>query len=1312
MESGEKIPNKTVEHRANIISQLFFCWVLPFLKFDKDTQLKDIKDDNVAQDVSSTLTDQLEKNWREENTRARIKNTSPKLRKAILRTFGKSYAFFGLLMFLQCILLKTMLPIVVAEYLKYFDGADVTDNTGWCLGAVIVALALADVFVHHHCQVGFSRIGMRARTACSSMVYRKILRLSQSSLDKIDSNRLVSLLSNDVMKIDIAAPLEPHLYIMPIQYLGATFVLYDCVGLAGFAGLLVMLFQSVPLQYCLSKIQSVFMKRITLIAEKRIGLTKEIINGIQMIKLNAWEQPFEKMVGATRKLELDQISKLTHIKAITDSFSTLSEYAAILATLATLVLLGEQLESNVVFTAILVFSMLQYTCYCFQEALVTNEQSKLVMDELEEFLAPEEKGDEVRVISYTKNRKVGSLRATDARARWGSTTILKDINMKLSSGKLCCIVGHPGSGKTSLLLMLLKEMPLMSGKVDLVGTVSYASQQPWIFAASVRDNILFGRPYNRSKYRTITKACGLDIDFSQFLEGDKTILLDKGPSLNEAQKARISLARAVYADANVYLLDDCFSKMDPQLAKSIGSECILKYLGNKTRIWVTNQLEFVRDANLVAVLEDGRIAKAMKYQEWTESDLNELKSKFSLVDHDGKGPQHNVERRRSSISSTYSFLDRDDFISVQEEVVDYNFRSVLTDYLRAGANTCPLVCLAILFVISEVVLTLNYLWITYWVDANSTRYDSESNRPLMYTAFIPNILYVGQQQNVSQKARGRHHKHSYTLFGIQENYFFIYVQAAIVLTSFLLLISRSFVFRTICLVATKILHGSMFSNVLMGSMNFFLKNAPEKILHTFSEDLRTIEFEMPQATINIIHLRLVQVGMVLMVFLASPLTIVPAFLVAIVAVFLVKYYSSAVQTIKKLERTSRDPMISHIHSSVRGVAIIRSSEAEKMVTEEYGAMQDRQNYFRMMILMISEAFGFYLDVSFVFFLAAVIFHFNALKNEHTLSGCVGLAISQSIALIGLLQLEIRKSIKLSFKLASAERIFKYTMLPKEIPDEQVRFTPTNWPHFGKVIFRNAFLRYSPDEPPILNNLNMVALPGEKVGIIGKPGSSKSSVIAALFRLAPIEGHITIDDVDTSVTSLNTLRSSISLIPPDPLLFSPSVKFNLDPFDRLADDVLWKALEEVELTGVIGTLSQPVNERGSNFNLSTRQQICLAQVILRKNKIVILDVSTEHIDPHIDQLTNKTLTEILKNSTVLVITHRPDLVMDCDKVLVMETGRATECGHPHVLLQQPEGVLAKMARECGEDGEKRMRQMAKEDYDRKHFGIEFTFDRFE
>lgn len=441
----------------------------------------------------------------------------------------------------------------------------------------------------------------------SKLTFCKLLRLNRTSLGQVAVGKLVNLLSNDVQRFDITSTFLHYIWIMPIQAVIAFYIMYRSVGLAAISGLGAITLQAVFLQGYLSRLQGIYRMKIAQKTDSRVKLMNELTAGIQVIKMYAWEKPFEKVVALARKYEINIVSKTSYIRGFSIALMVFTERTASYLTIITFVLMGNPPTADIVFAVAQLFNTVQlYMCILYPLGVSTLAEAKTSVKRIEEFLLLEET-ETLSDLSVTQSEKNGTIRLDKVNASWTPNPIvhtLMDLNIEIKPGTLCCVVGSVGAGKSSFLQLLLKELPANSGRVNITGSISYASQEPWLFVSSVRNNILFGQPYLKNRYKDIVKVCALETDFEQFPHGDKTLVGERGTSLSGGQRARVNLARSVYRDADIYLFDDPLSAVDAHVGKHLFNECIVKYLKDKTRVLVTHQLQFLRQADLIIVLNN------------------------------------------------------------------------------------------------------------------------------------------------------------------------------------------------------------------------------------------------------------------------------------------------------------------------------------------------------------------------------------------------------------------------------------------------------------------------------------------------------------------------------------------------------------------------------------------------------------------------------------------------------------------------------------------------------------------------------------
>ncbi|KAL3283196.1 hypothetical protein HHI36_006346 [Cryptolaemus montrouzieri] len=1323
MDTTKKYDNPSPETTANTISKLFLWWLLPFFKYGyyNDLEVKDIFNTTKSNE-SKYISDALERYWLDEVKHAAKNKTKPSLEKALRKLFWKPFVLVGIIDCFRCIIFTYLMPIALREFINSFSEVPRNNEKGWYLGAIVIFSSLGHFLVNHNNQLFANRMSGRIRVACSSLIYRKILKLDKSSLDDADIGRMVNLLSNDVNRFDNVGVLN-YIWIMPVQAATAAYIMYSTVGVAGFVGIGALLFQALPIQGTLSRLQGKLRFKIALRTDTRMKLMNEITSGIQVIKMYAWEYPFQKMVAMLRKYEINLITKTSYVKAISTAIMVYTERFSLYCIATVYVLMGNEINGGIIFSmAQIIFTVQGYMCLMFPIALAYYGEIKTSIFRLEQFLTKSEREENDRK-QLDETNNTGVVKLDCVNASWIPNPIvdtLIDVSFELKPGSFCCIVGNVGSGKSSILQLLLKELPLTSGKLRIGGSISYASQEPWLFVSNVRNNILFGQPYYKDVYDKVVEVCALKRDFALFPYGDKTNVGERGISLSGGQRARINLARAIYRDADIYLLDDPLSAVDTHVAKHLFEKCLIQYLHNKTRILVTHQTQFLNQADFVILMNNGKVEKFFQPSE-VSTDVLKLLRQTSTTEPAATDAN---SKRRPSISKSFSIAEEGDDDEEPEETQELIKRgsmqfSVYRDYYKAGASTFVLLFEAILMLAGQFICSSCDLWVTFWtnnlaetalrtspvdLDASTTDATTYATTSIFNESSLTIFSNLTSSDNISRQNTSANIITE--LLGVNEvseitTDLYIKVYTLLIILTIFATTSRAILFFKICMNSSRNLHNLMFTNILQAKMRFFDTNPSGRILNRFSKDMGAIDEILPYATITSIQIFLVTSGILILTLIKSYIMIVPMIIFGTILHYLRKIFMKTAQDVKRLEGITKAPVFSYVAATLNGIPTIRSAHAENMVTNEFDTIQDQHTSTWYIFVTAVEAFGMYMDLLSTAFLMVTSVQF--LLRDNVPAGDVGLVISQCLTITGMLQFGMRSLADTANHMTSVERVLQYTKLDKESPFESPpgNKPPRNWPEAGRLVFKNVFLRYAVDEEPVLKNLNIEIEAGEKIGIVGRTGAGKSSLISALFRLAPTDGTIQIDGVDIAKVGLTDLRSKISIIPQEPTLFSESIRYNLDPFGKSDDKSLWQALESVELKNSVESLDSKVSEGGSNFSAGQRQLICLARAIVRNNRVLVMDEATANVDPETDSLIQKTIRRCFEQCTVLTVAHRLNTIMDSDRVIVMDAGEMKEFAAPHELLQNPEGFFTKMVMETGPTMEAKLKTIAEEHYRIQH-----------
>ncbi|XP_046746117.1 ATP-binding cassette sub-family C member 4-like isoform X1 [Diprion similis] len=1397
--------------KANIISVLTWWWTIElFKKGYRKVLIADDLHDPLSEDRSTALGDRLEKQWNYELKTARKCGRQPSLLKTIFLTFRWEYFMLGLMQVLNEFVIRLGTPILLGGLLSYFKkNTNVTIEEALYYAGGIALASAVNVITLNQAIFGAFHIGGRIRVAVCSLVYRKALNLSMTALGETAPGKVVNLVANDVNRFDVVSVFLHYLWSAPISTLIITYFLYNKAGWAGIIGIAAV-FIVVPLQSYLGKLSSKYRLQTALKTDERVQLMDEIVSGVQVIKMYAWEKPFCALIELARKLELRVVTKTSYIRGIYMSFNLFTTRMALWGTMIAMVFFDQELTADTIFVISAYFNILAQTMSSmFVRGVAETAECMVAVRRLQYFLMYDEFQ---KVIGHTKhssenninrgsmqsinqvpksdlpyiddelidknavpddysreksngvailasdllkdtvdlvneksknmtdnkialNKEQWAIKLTNVTAKWepyNPEKTLDSVNLQFGKGKLYAVIGMVGAGKSSLLSVLLGELPLSEtkefGDVEVKGGLSYAGQDAWVFGATVRQNIIFGQPYERQRYHRVTKACALLSDFEQFPQGDLTIVGDRGSSLSGGQRARINLARAVYRQADIYLLDDPLSAVDAHVGKHLFEECIQRYLAGKTRILVTHQLQYLQGVDAIILLNQGRAETFSNYQELLASypDYEALvgtmgegdasASERGLPNEKGMRRQYSSTSHRSQTPDASGSIDTDMEDEDEEneglDTVEGTSRgtiqgSVFLKYFQAGGSLFIAFTVAVLFIATQVAASLNDMFVSYWVD-------KEESRGKILVSFEESLNGPAEGKNVSSNLLQETRETQFLLS--TETYMYIYT--GILVALFVTAIARSMLFYKLCMWSSQSLHDRMFGSLIRTSMRFFDTNPSGRILNRFSKDMGAIDELLPKALLDAGQVIMLMIGSLIVACTVNPMFLIPVVVMGAIFAWIRKVYLRTSKNVKRLEGITRSPVFTHLNATLNGLSTIRAYGAQDILKYEFDKHQDLHTSSWYMFITTSTAFGFSLDFFCLIFITLVTFSFILIKGNFSGSE-VGLAITQAMALTGVIQWGMRQSAEVANQLMSVERVIEYTQLPPEpnlrdkgiIKKSKAKSTsqpppppPQDWPSHGCVRLTDVYMRYVEDEAPVLKGLNLVIRPGEKVGIVGRTGAGKSSLISALFRLAKIEGSMQIDDIDTGSICLEDLRARISIIPQDPVLFSGTLRRNLDPFEEFPDRLLWEALDEVELKEAITTGANGLDSRvlkgGSNYSVGQRQLVCLARAILRNNRILMLDEATANVDPHTDALIQRTIRTKFASCTVLTVAHRLNTIMDSDKVLLMDRGRMAEYDHPYLLLQNEYGHFSSMVKETGRAMYEQLAKIAEQSYKAK------------
>ncbi|KAF5810680.1 putative ABC-type xenobiotic transporter [Helianthus annuus] len=1253
------------ERHTNIISSIFFSWMDPLmvLGYKRPLTEKDIwKLD--TWDQTETLNNNFQKYWAEE-----VRKPKPWLLRALHRSLGGRF-WWGGFWKIGNDLSQFVGPLILNQLLLSMQERGPAQ-----IGYIYAFLIFVGVVLGVLCEAQYfqnvMRVGFRLRSTLIAAVFRKSLRLTNESRRNIASGKITNLMTTDSESLQLVTQSLHTLWSAPFRIILALVLLYQQLGVASILGsfLLVLTF---PIQtLVVSKMQKMSKEGLQR-TDKRIGLMNEILAAMDTVKCYAWENSFQEKVQSVRTEELSWYRQVQMLGALNTFILNSIPVVVIVVSFGLFTLLGGDLTPARAFTSLSLFAVLRFPLFMLPNTISQAVNAHVSLKRMEDLLLAEE-----RLLLPNPPLEPGlpAISIRNGSFSWDSKSdkpTLSNINLDIPTGSLVAIVGSTGEGKTSLVSAMLGELPPVSdAHVVLRGTVAYVPQVSWIFNATVRDNILFGSPFEPTKYEKTLDVTALQHDLELLPGGDLTEIGERGVNISGGQKQRVSMARAVYSNSDVYVFDDPLSALDAHVGRQVFEKCIKEELRGKTRVLVTNQLHFLSQVDRILLVHQGMVAEEGSYEELSQNGVLFQR----LMENAGKMEEYVEEQEDAGDSDsetskpvTNDALAQDSgkkkeaksVLIKQEEretgVVSFN---VLKRYKDALGGWWVVVILLGCYAATETLRILGSTWLSIWTDEST---------PKIYSPLFYNIIY-----------------------------------ALLSLGQVLVTLVNSYWLIMTSIYAARKLHNAMLNSILRAPMVFFHTNPLGRIINRFSKDLGDIDRNIAP----FVNLCLGQVSEILSTFVLIGLlstmslwAILPLLLLFYAAYI---YYQSTSREVKRLDAITRSPVYAQFGEALNGLSTIRAYKAYDRMAKINGNSMDNNIRFTLVNMGANRWLAIRLEAvgGLMIWLTATfaVMQNGKARNQEAFASTMGLLLSYALNITTLLTSVLRLASLAENSLNAVERVGTYIELPSEAPAiiENNR-PPPGWPSSGSIKFENVALRYRPELPPVLHGLSFFIPPSDKVGIVGRTGAGKSSMLNALFRIVELEtGRIVIDDCDIAKFGLTDLRNVLGIIPQAPVLFSGNVRFNLDPFNEHNDPDLWESLERAHLKDVIRRnplgLDAEVSEAGENFSVGQRQLLSLSRALLRRSKILVLDEATAAVDVRTDALIQKTIREEFKSCTMIIIAHRLNTIIDCDRILLLDAGQVVEYDAPVKLLQDEHTAFSKMVQSTGSANAQYLRDLA-------------------
>ncbi|XVF03647.1 hypothetical protein REPUB_Repub05bG0011100 [Reevesia pubescens] len=1034
-------------------------------------------------------------------------------------------------------------PYLIDDFVQYLNGQGKFKSEGYLLVMTFFVGKLVECTSQRRCFFKLQQVGLRMRAVLVAMIYKKGLTLSFQSKQSHTSGEIINFMAVDAARLDEFSWYMHDLWIVALQVALALLLLYKNLGLASIAAfiatVLVML-ANIPLGKMLEKFQDKMMES----KDKRMKATSEILNTMRILKVQGWEMKFLSKIIGFRDVEEGYLKRFVYTNAVTSFVFLVAPSFVSVATFGACILLGVPLESGKILSAFATFNILQGAISDLPDTISKIAQTKVSLDRIASFLRLDDLPPDV-IEKLPRGSSDTAIEIVDGNFSWdlsSSTATLNDINLKVRRGMRVAVCGTVGSGKSSLLSCILGELPKISGTLKLCGTKAYVAQSPWIQSGTIEENILFGKDMDRKRYDEVLEACTLKKDLEILSFGDQTIIGEMGINLSGGQKQRIQIARALYQEADIYLFDDPFSAVDAHNGSHLFKEVLLRDLSSKTVIYVTHQVEFLPAADLILVMEDGRITQAGKYTDILSSGTNFMElvgahmkalsaldtvearsvSEKSTTEQDGAmgSPNRKVQKEENQSNESgkaYDVRPKGQFVQEEERQKGKVGFSVYWKYITTayGGALVPLILLA------QILVQIFQNGSNYWMAWAS---------PISADVKPP----VG----------------TFTL---------VVVYLALAIASAFCVLARAMFLSTAGYRTATLLFKKMHLCIFRAPMSFFDSTPSGRILNRASTDQSAVDLNIPNQVGGFATSIIYLLGVIVVMSQAAWQIYIIFIPVIATCIWYQQYYISSARELARLVGVCKAPIIQHFAETISGATTIRIFDQESRFQETNMILTDSYSRPKFHVAGAIQWLCFRLDMLSSITFVSCLFFLISIPEGVIDPAIAGLAVTYGLTLNTLQTWIVLNICNMENQIISVERMLQYCSIPSDPPlvIEANRPEPS-WPFHGEVSILNLQVRYAPQMPLVLQGVTCTFRGGLKTGIVGRTGSGKSTLIQALFRIVePAAGQITIDGVNISSIGLHDLRSRLSIIPQDPTMFEGTIRSNLDPLEEYRDEQIWE-----------------------------------------------------------------------------------------------------------------------------------------------------------
>lgn len=1149
----------------------------------------------------------------------------------------------------------TLLSYIMKQILLKTMGEYIDSNYVYKLAAVYSFFELVVKLMLSNFLNSNQLIACNMKNTISGMLYKKIHSTSTTFIKNQNAGKVINLMGSNLNEIELGVIFLVPAFISPFVIVLGTFFMWLSFGEFALVSIGIQIL-IVIFSHRMGKWSAEPKAILNNTTDNRIKITKEIIESIRLIKLYCWGKAFKNMAEVLRSKEVDSLLKFLRIQFYATLLSTSSVHICIFGLCSFYTYYGEMMSPEKVYTALLILNFINFwgmTTFQMGISFYYNLKN-LAFRAQEVLLIP----DIISGEEYQKNSNWRSLNNITIppiifRNYFGywipgsNNPCLEDINLKLMPGTITAIIGKVGSGKSSFLSALLREIPDTRGELSCKGSIAYVGQESVIFTGTIRENIVFGQHFDQSFYEKVLKICRLESDLAELPFYDMCIVGEKGVTLSGGQQARIGLARAIYSNSDVYLLDDPFSALDAKVADSIWENVIKNGpLKSKIVIFTTHHVDYARKADKVILFNEGSISSFCSPEYIDEEVFATLsyKSNHNQDHHPSYHSESHNEDPKSKI--IYHSTRRKMYKPVTEDVQNITWDDYKA-YLQSSGHWPKIKFILAIYFLSHLFVIGFLRFIGYWA----------YKEQLSYREGLSTEEIIGQGN--------------------------ILIAGILLLLILVSKFMKAIVLRNFVLENNTAIHQMMIKKIIRATISYFDLNTIGHLLSRFSSDLGACDKDNFKFFNDGLEGISSFAMFIITICLISPLTTIPAVIIIYFLNKIKAYFAEPMLITRSLDLQSRSPLFSEIAQSVYGLHIIRTFRQGPAFIRKYldliyrnsKAFEFQQRTMRSFLLSIDMAV-YVLVVSSLFIYIYVAFNTNFDPSLFSLGISLALQLLEQTGYI------LRTTIRLDQNMQNAKRMQELERIPEEAPDfipnqdNPLKMTFNKWPAKGEVTFKNVYLKYREDNVRFaLNGISFTIPAGSKVGIVGRTGAGKSSIVQALFRLYEIDNFydskIMIDGVDISTIGLDLLRSSIAIIPQSSMLFDGTVRRNIDPLGEYKQDEIMQALTNVGLRDYIETLPKGLETEimpgKAWFSSGQKQLFCLARALLKGSKIIVMDESTSNVDIATEKVIITKINQYFKDATVITIAHRLITIANYDTVMVLDKGKVIEFDHPYKLL---------------------------------------------